>query len=95
MSCIVEKIKKAIENKDVLVTLFGLEKLAAENISIREILESIECSEIVEEYKNHERGHCVLLMQFEPDGEPIHVFWSLPKNEDSPAILVFADRLTT
>jgi len=59
---------------------------------IRDILAGIKEAIVVENYPEYPKGPCVLLLQKDTDGEPIHVVWGIPKGGISPAVLVTAYR---
>ena len=54
-------------------------------ISTTDVLEIIECGEIIEDYPMDQRGHSCLIMGYDNENRPIHVVCS-PK-EDYLAII--------
>jgi hypothetical protein len=47
---------------------------------------------VIEEYPECPMGPCVLLLQRDREGEPMHVVWGIPKGYSSPAVLITAYR---
>jgi hypothetical protein len=57
-----------------------------------EVLSGMEEAVVVEDYQTYPKGPCVLLLQQDRTGSPIHVVWGIPKGKVSPAVLVTAYR---
>ena len=87
-----ERVKRLIREKNVLISDHGYEELAEDNIFIRDIIGSIESSILNEGYPDYTKGPCVLVFQKDRQGNPVHVVWGIPKHADSPAVLVTAYR---
>ncbi len=47
---------------------------------------------MVENYQEYPKGPCILLLQEDSNGDPIHVVWGIPKGSNSPEVLVTAYR---
>ena len=85
-----ERIKKLILSGNIRVSEHGYDELAADSLSVREIVSSVETGIVVEDYPNYPKGASVLVLQSGFKQTPIHVVWGIPKGHDSPAVLVTA-----
>jgi hypothetical protein len=87
-----ERIFELIRRGEVRVSDHGYEQLVAEGIFVRDLITSLPEAQPVEDYPNYPKGPCVLVLQTDRDGNPIHVVWGIPKGETTPAVLVTAYR---
>ena len=92
MNKALEKILILIEAKDVVISDHGYDELSEDDISVTDILGSIKEAVVVEDYPEYPKGECVLVLQADGQGDPIHVVWGIPKGASSPAVLVTAYR---
>ncbi len=92
MSGFVEKVRALVDAGEVRVSEHGYDELAEDGLSAREVIGGIVDAVVVEEYPNYPKGPCVLLLQRDKSGTPIHVVWGIPKGHDKPAVLITAYR---
>lgn len=92
MSTLLDRVRSLVARREVLVSLHGAEELAADEIRIRDAVDGLLAAEAVEEYPDYAKGPCVLVLQRDAEGQPIHVVWGIPAGQTSPAVLVTAYR---
>ena len=92
MSDTFKQILHLVEVGQVRISDHGYDELAADRIYARELIAGIAHALIVEDYPEYPKGPCVLILQKDRDGRPIHAVWGIPKGASSPAVLVTAYR---
>jgi len=92
MSETFERIRRLVDEGGIKVSVHGYDEAADDRIPIREIVAGVVGGVVVEDYPDYPKGPCVLVLQLDSAGNPIHVVWGVPKNAISPAVIVTAYR---
>jgi len=85
-----KKVVELIEKGEIKISNHGYDELVEEGILVKDIIVSVRDGKVVEDYPEYPKGPCVLVLQRDREGNPIHVVWGIPKNAFSPAVLVTA-----
>jgi hypothetical protein len=92
MSHIFQAVLALVARQEVVVSDHGYDELAAENILIHDLLTGVYDATVLEEYPTYHKGPCVLVLQKDQHGQPLHVVWGIPQHAGSPAVVVTAYR---
>ena len=92
MSDTLERIRVLIEADEVRISEHGYDELADDNLTARELVNGVYSAEVIEDYPTFPKGPCVLVLQQDSGGRPIHVVWGIPAGHSTPAVLVTAYR---
>ena len=87
-------IRELVAEGSVVVSRHGFRELAADDISLEDIIDGLAQAKILEEYPEYFKGPAILLLQRDREGEPVHILWGVPKGRRQPAVLVTAYRPT-
>ena len=90
MNKLYDKLCKLIYEGDFLISEHGYTELAEDSLTAKEVISGIEKAKIIEEYPEYPKGPCLLLLQKDSYGKPIHAVWGIPKNQEKPAVLITA-----
>lgn len=92
MSRTLDQIKALVHVGNVRISDHGYDELAGDGILVHDVVESLAHAESVEDYPDYWKGPCVLVLQYDPSGNPIHAVWGIPAGQGNPAVLVTAYR---
>ncbi len=92
MSETLGRIRDLVGHGSVRVCDHGYDQLSEDGILVRDVIGGLSAAEVVEDYPDYPKGPCILLLQEDCQGQPLHVVWGIPKGHIGPAVLVTAYR---
>ena len=95
MSRTLDQIKSLVAKGEVCISDHGYNELAADAIFAKDVVSGMPAAEMVEDYPDFPKGPCVLVLEQDRYGKPIHAVWGIAKGQTAPAVLVTAYRPTT
>ena len=85
-------VLELLQQGNIRISEHGYDELAADGVTVREIMAGVLNAVVLSDYPTYPKGPCVLTLQQDGDGRPIHVVWGIPRGLTSPAVLVTAYR---
>ena len=92
MADLLAGIRKLVAAGERRYSAHAVRELAADGILVGPLVEAIDTAVVVEEYPDYHKGPCVLVLQFDEAGLPVHLLWGIEKGQFGPAVLVTAYR---
>jgi hypothetical protein len=87
-----EQIRALVGRGEVRVSAHGYDELAADKVAVADIVDGLSRAVVVEDYPDFAKGPCVLVLEHDRAGQPLHVVWGIPRGHVSPADVVTAYR---
>jgi len=87
-----ERVRALVVRGEVRVSDHGYDELAADAIFVRDLVDGLPSAELLEDYLDFPKGPCVLVLEQDRDGKPVHAVWGIPKGKSGPAVVVTAYR---
>ncbi len=92
MSELLATIQSLVKSGMVRISAHGYDELAEDDILVVDIVAGVSNAKVVENYPAFPKGPCVLVLQRDQNGGPIHAVWGIPQGATAPAVLVTAYR---
>src|SRR4030067_3144333 len=92
MNEIFNRIVQLINRREIRISAHGYDEIIVDNIFVRDILTSAPDAYVIEDYPDFPKGPCVLVLQKDGEGNPLHVLWGIPRGRSTPAVLITAYR---
>ncbi len=77
---------------EVRISEHGYDEMAEDGIRVRDAIDGVADCILVEDYPAFGKGSSVLVLEWDANGDPIHVVWGIPRGHSSPAVMVTAYR---
>ncbi|MBC8460807.1 MAG: DUF4258 domain-containing protein [Deltaproteobacteria bacterium] len=87
-----DRILELLQRGEIRISEHGYDELAADGITVREIVVGVFDVVVLEDYPDYAKGPCVLTLQKDREGRPIHGVWGIPRSSTALAVLVTAYR---
>lgn len=79
MSETFQRVRALAEAGDARISEHGYDELAADGLAAREVVTGLADGVVVEDYPDYKKGPCVLVLQKDQKGRPVHAVWGYPR----------------
>ncbi len=76
----------------IRVSQHGMQELSDDSILLPDVIAGLASAAVVEDYPDYAKGPCVLCLQIDGQGKPIHVLWGLAAQTPNVATIITAYR---
>ena len=83
-----EKIKELVRVGQIRISYHAYEEIENDNLFVGDIVGGIEEGIPIEFYPDFPKGSCLLVLQRDASGSPLHVLWGIPKGHQTPVGLI-------
>ena len=70
---VVEAIRARARGEDIRLTQHAQQEMVEEAIPLEDVLEALASCELLEDYPDHRRGPCGLVLGYTVGGRPLHI----------------------
>lgn len=71
----------------IRISEHGYDELSHDGLTAKGIVEGVPGAILVEDYPDYPKGACVLVLQRDKEGRPVHVVRGIPKGQSQPALV--------
>jgi hypothetical protein len=79
MSATLSRLQELAARGELRISAHGYDELAADGLLANEVIAGLAHASVVEDYPAYRKGPCVLVLQQDSAGNPIHVVWGIPE----------------
>lgn len=84
MSETLEHVRALAADGEIAVSFHGYDELATDDIPVRDAVDGVAAAILIEDYPDFPKGPCVLVLEQDTEGRPIHVVWGIPAATAGP-----------
>ena len=92
MSAALLIIRINVQAGRIRVSQHGMQELTDDTILLPEVIAGLASAAVVEDYPDYAKGPCVLCLQKDGQGKPIHVLWGSAAHSPNVATIITAYR---